>query len=244
MSKITVGFLDNYCFNDSSIHPKPMKEYAPEWYKNIKTNDTMPHEYFEYKSKVKTIKSCPSFVDVMKEGYVLLAHCDMILDYNSETEEHSWAIAYTWKNEISFDKPIETHGNQQMVNFLPAASNIKHVFKLNMPYVIKTEKGYSCRQIPMPYYFNPDWHISYGVLETDKVHEVNLQINFTTDKKQIVIKKGTPMCVYIPFKRDDYSLEVIDLYENKKLLNEIRGSKHKITSRFRKGYLDVGYWKD
>jgi len=52
------------------------------------------------------------------------------------------------------------------------------------------------------------------------------------------------LCVYVPYKREEHNIEVIDLYENKKLLNQVRGNKFKVTSRFRKGYLDTGYWSD
>jgi hypothetical protein len=240
MVTITFGCTDDYVFTDKSIHPQPMRNFAPEWYKNIPTNLPNPDEQFAYLSnRARTVKTCPSFIDVFKEGVVLLSVQDVLLKYISDIDEYAWQVPYTISNEISNNNMFENHGNTQYVNHLPKAANIKHVVKYNLPFTVHTPKGYSVRQLPMPYYFNPDWHMSYGILDSDNIHEINLQINITSADKEILIRKGEPLGVYVPFKREEHKLKVVRLHDNKKLLSKARYSRYITRARFKKAYKDL-----
>src|SRR5210317_793138 len=82
MVTITFGCTDDYVFTDKSIHPQPMRNFAPKWYKSIPTNLPNPDENFAYLSnRARTVKTCPSFIDVFKEGVVLLSVQDVLLKY-------------------------------------------------------------------------------------------------------------------------------------------------------------------
>lgn len=240
MSIIKIGFTDNRLWEDKEAHPQPMKNFAPEWYKNLNTNIKDTNAIFDRMSKAKTAKTCPSFMDIFKEGIVLIAHQDFIFRYDKKDNHYVWETATQVENEFC-RYAVESHGNAQFVDHLPTASNIEFVLKFNMPYCLYTDKGYSSRQMPMPYYFNPDWHVSYGTLATDTIHEVNLQINITTADKDIIIKKGEPLCVYIPFKREEHKLETFNLYDKKyeKYLKLSRKSRYINRSKFRFGYKDL-----
>jgi len=47
-----------------------------------------------------------------------------------------------------------------------------------------------------------------GVIDTDIYHEINQQVLYHGDGKDITIKKGDPFVMYVPFKREksDYSV--------------------------------------
>ena len=63
-------------------------------------------------------------------------------------------------------------------NHLPSSSGIVKILKIQFPMYIMTPPGYSCRQIPMTYLFdkNEDWESMYGVIKTDIINELNIQI--------------------------------------------------------------------
>lgn len=216
--------------------PEPASNFIPEWYKNVpvKKNIAYSDGYVpQLKSNYKSVKQCPSFVEVFKEGYVLKAVTDMWFYY----DELKNIYRYELPHEDSFQK-IEIHSNDQYVDYLPASSNIKFVFKYASPFLVFTEPGYSIRQMPIPYDFNKDWHSSYGVFKTDKLHEANVQINFTSNKKEILIKQGTPLCVHIPYKRIKTSVKIVDLNKNYKL--NAKWKKGRLLSslgNFKGGYL-------
>lgn len=237
MAKITFACLDELVLQDTTIHPKPISEVIPAWYKNIPTNLKEEHQ-FEYTSKVKTIKSCPSFVDIFKYGYVLLAPTDIVLQYDKETQDYGWETPYYWKTN-NMEKPITIHGNKQFVDHLPSNSGYNFVFKVNLPFCVYTPKDYLCLQLPYPYSFNDDWTSIYGKFETSKVHEVNVQIVHTSKNKEIVIKKGTPLCIYIPVRNDTLDMEVVNFYERKDLQKKYAKYNFIMSSKFRNAYRDL-----
>ena len=101
--------------------------------------------------------------------------------------------------------------NHQYVNHVQG--DVKHVFKLTYPYNIIVPKGYSIRQIPMFYDYNPEWHLAYGIFEADKMPEISVQLLYTSEDNEVVIKAGTPLGYYVPFKREKFSMEIGDYNE-------------------------------
>ena len=98
-------------------------------------------------------------------------------------------------------------------------------------------KGYSVYQMPMFYHFNQmkDWYVPYGVIGIDTHHEINQQIMYISDKKELIIKKGTPLATYVPFKREEFDFK----YEewNKELEDKALLSKGNIFTHFKNGYM-------
>lgn len=214
MSRIDFVVTSELLYYADDLLPQPTIKFIPEWFKQIRPILKNNYQFNKFKYQ-KNISSCPSFIDVFNEGYVLLAPIDYIIKVDTNGE---WA----WEVPIKFDKDkgnnipeVDVHNDNQMVEFLPEGADIKKVFKLNLPLEIFTPKGYSCRQIPFPYSFNSEWEAAYGLLKTDKIHEASLQIYIKTNK-EILIKQGTPLCVYIPFKRKKYKMKVHNYNNSKK----------------------------
>ena len=44
-----------------------------------------------------------------------------------------------------------------------------------------------------------------GIIDTDIYHDINVQMAYSGNEEEIFIKRGTPLCVYIPFKRTKYN---------------------------------------
>lgn len=214
---------------DKEIHPKPAINYLPEWLKNTppqidngSTAKLLP--------KIRTVKKCPSFTDIYKEGYILVAPFDIWLSVKivNDKEITEWRTPH---EELKLD----IHDVKQMVNYLPKESNVKQVFKLIYPFKCITPKGYSIRQMPLFYHYNNDWHVPYGVINTDKHHEINLQVCYTSKEEEVLIKKGTPLAHIIPFKRSSKINMKYKKY-NKKLHAKTLSSNFFIFRHFHNGY--------
>jgi len=221
INKITFGIIDDYLFYDKSIHPVHISEQIPEWYKSVPNNLYRKVSHFKYLNNLKTIRSCSSFVNVFKNGYVILAPTDILLIYNSESKTYNWEVPYVWKIMFPDRELIESHSGKQMLDYTPINKE-KIILKLNLPYTIFTNNGYSCIQMEVPYSYNEDWKIPYGILDTDKIHELNLQLIITTEDKEILIKKGTPLALYIPFKREKHIMNVVNINTNKKFFKRFK----------------------
>jgi len=151
----------------------------------------------------KTAKSCPSFVEILREGYVIPSPCDIYLYYNKEIDVWKWQTptGYGWV-DVSIHQPSQFQDYYE-------SSNVKYVFKINSLWNVYTPKGYSVRQIPMLYHNNKDFQAAYGVIKSDVFHQINTQILFTSDKDEIIIEKGTPLCYIVPYKRENYNYKVV-----------------------------------
>lgn len=233
-NKLTFVCADEGIFLNKELLPQPANKYIPKWYKNIK----VPHEINKDRpllskiTKPKTVRQCPSFIDVFEEGYVLPAPTD----YYISLENGVWE----WKTPISYNtffdsELIEFHGDIQFVNHLPSNSNIKGVFKIILPYGVFGPKGYNIKLLPIPYAFNDNYHCNYGIQNLDNIFELNIQINFTSNKKEILIRKGEPLGIIVPYKREEFEIEYEHIH-NSKWKNKIKSFHFKLLNTFNNRY--------
>jgi len=211
MSNIVFGTYNDILFNEKSLMPQPLKNFIPDWYKNI-TFEEDNNSNFNYIKYLKNVKSCPSFIDIFKFGYVIPAPVDYLIKVNSDN-------TYEWNTPMVFETEhglpaIQDHNDLQLIKHLPN-NEFKMVLKINLPLKVFTPKGYSCYQLPTPYTYNEYWESAFGMLRTDKLHPVNIQI-LIKNYGEFIIKQGTPLAVYLPYKRDNLKLKYVNLKENKK----------------------------
>jgi hypothetical protein len=209
---------------DESILPQPASKYIPQWFKNTPVELKGFNHNFKKLPDQRTVKSCPSFTDVFRKGYVIPCPFDVWLNLK-ENGDVDWRTP-----DDSFK--IEIHPNDQFVNHVQ--SNVRKVFKISNPFRIITPKGWSVLQLPMLYHFNPDFYVPYGIIDTDRHHEINQQIFYTSLDDEILIKKGTPLNYLIPFKRsEELEIELVDYNE---LHEQISANWFKVFSKFKNGY--------
>jgi hypothetical protein len=178
--------------------PKPAKSFIPEWFKNIPSSI----------ENVTTVKNCPSFPDYFSQGYIIPMWCDVKL--NSNGDSWSWN---TPSSLVSWD----VHGNEQFLDYTKTnfhGVEGQMVFKAICPWRIITPPGWSVLQLPLFYHFNQDWSILPGVLDTDIHHEVNQQVLYHGNGRDVTINSGDPFVLYIPFKRSEKLKKEIR-YQNK-----------------------------
>lgn len=171
------------------IQPKPAKKFLPDWWKDIPLMDGRGY----------TVKACPSFPDYFSQGYVLPLWGDVKLK-NLKKEQ-----IYTVDSD-NFVSNWSDHSDRQLLNHADVFINnkeINHIFKADSPWRIITPPGYSVLQLPMFYHFNKNFTSIPGIIDTDTYHEANVQI--LTYSEEVYIERGTPLCVYIPFKRTKYN---------------------------------------
>ena len=165
--------------------PRPAKHFIPEWFKDISSHIPM------------SVKVCPSFPDYFSQGYIIPMWSDVILKNNDQGWEYETGTKL-------FDWSI--HPNHQFIqynnaNFLGVEGQF--VFKANSPWRIITPPGWSVLQLPLFYHFNQEWSILPGVIDTDIHHEINQQVLYHGNGKEVQIKMGDPFVLYIPYKRSN-----------------------------------------
>ena len=202
--------------------PKPSKFFMPEHFK------TMPTHWEAEKTKLltldKTARICPSFHEIFTEGFVLPAHCDM--HFFMEEDKMHWTVSDS-------DFKLTGHPSYQYIDFMPNKS-IKAVYKIPYPYMAVLPKGYSVRQVPMIYHHNTEWEVAYGTYRGDQISDIQLQLFIKSEKDEVLIKQGEPLCYFIPFKREKFSMEIKKM--NDKYQELFNASQLKQRGKFKGAY--------
>lgn len=188
--------------------PKPAKNFIPQWFKDIPNNN------------LQSVKICPSFPDYFSQGYIIPMWVDSVLKYDKVTD------FWNWSTSIPGETKWDTHSNAQFVEHSkPTFNGIEgqFVFKTFCPWLAITPPGWSVLQLPLFYHFNQQWSILPGIIDTDIHHELNQQVLYHGNGKEVIIKCGDPFVLYIPFKRSNklkhetrYQTE-----EDKKIFNKL-----------------------
>mgnify|MGYP001238669998 CR=1 FL=1 len=198
----------------------PAKEYIPDWWKRV---GRMLDDNIKNKGSVK---NCPSFPEYITQGFVVPLWTDVHL--NIEHDKYEW---HSPDNMFNFS----SHGKNQFLDFVPqhVKDNSSIILKPNCPWRVKTPPGWSVWQLPMYYHFNNIFETLPGIIWSDIHHEINQQMMI---KKygEFVIKRGTPLAMYVPYERNKYTYDVSGPNtENAKWANE---SYIHVRSKFRGGY--------
>lgn len=194
--KITFVSRVPYLSKVEECAPQPMTKSIPDWWKNV---DVAQQVITRDERMFGNVKNCPSFSDYFSQGYVVTMWADTVIDFDKNTGE------WFWKSP-SEEFGWEHHPNWQFVDIAKPKVNSQSgyvVFKAVSPWSIITPPGYSVLQLPMFYNFNQDFTVMPGVLASDVEHTLNIQVLFHSDKKQLIIERGTPLAQFIPFKRND-----------------------------------------
>jgi hypothetical protein len=202
-------FIDTFDINQDFC-PQPSKNFIPEWYK--KTNPYLTKEIKPISGGVfpMTIKKCLPVFDSIIAGYTITTFVDVyvLLDKNEDNKEIQ---RYTWPtlDPIGFH-PIEQASLHPQQNGLPFP-------KWMNPWSIKTPKGYSVL-IKNPSHSDSIFTILEGIVDTD---DYNIPINFPFTMKdknfEGLIPAGTPIAQIIPFKRENWKMQIEKMIDSKKI---------------------------
>jgi hypothetical protein len=187
MSKIEFVSTIEGILGSEECLPRPAKYFIPKWFKDIPTGISA------------TVKQCPSFPDYFSQGYILPMWTDSILKYDKDSQNWAWTTP-------SRDILWSNHSDAQFIDYVDSSLNGiggKFVFKTDCPWKIITPPGWSVLQLPLFYHFNKEWSVLPGIIDTDIHHDINQQVLYHSDKPSIEIKKGDPLVLYVPFKRDN-----------------------------------------
>lgn len=189
--------------------PEPATRHVPEWYVSLAKFERSNSEKKLYpNNKVGSdaaavfTKMCPPFLDALTAGYVYVLEDDLHVDLDEEGRP-----TLTWGADMLLvDKRPKID--------LPVPDNchpIHYGWRMNWYY--KTPPGYSILVThPMNRHDLPFYTMS-GIIEADIWGLPVFTTFFLKRNFRGTIPKGTPIFQMIPFKRDDWELEIDDSKE-------------------------------
>jgi len=242
--RLTFGAISDDYFYTPTVHPIPIKDWNIGWYEKMKQASKENKLYFEKQNSSRTVRHCPSFVEIFQNGYVIPAPADYFIHLDKDGDL-IWHTSFSFLGQTG-NQDISFHYDDQLIDHLPNHSDYLRIAKINLPFKLFTPKGYSIQMMRMPYEDFSQWEAVYGMLRTDKNHNMNIQLAIKSHD-QIFIKQGTPLCLIVPFKREKFTHKMVDLSDKSKYT----GKFYKI---YKKHYLKTygsekpkfrqDYWKE
>ena len=209
----TIGVPKEYC-------PVPASKIIPEWYKNLES-------YIGEEKKPNgtggtniTAKRCMPIFDAITSGYIILTHTDLWVSQRPD-ENGKMQPAYEWPNFGA----LGHHAKEQLPDHPDGAGHEFIYPKWRNAWAIATPPGYSTLFIS-PLHRETPIMVFPGVVDTDTYNApVNFPFVLRDSKMDGLIPAGTPIMQVIPFKREEWQMEIggaKELQEQENMINRIR----------------------
>lgn len=232
---ITFKAIDENVFNVFDP-PVPAKKILPEWYKN-QSKLTTPGVFTiaDNGNPNHTVKACMPVFDVMSAGYIFT----LPVDVNFTNDGNGYVTSQWSSNNL---RPIESHPTSQFSEYkIPEGYHKGCAYKFIQPWVIETPPGYSCLFIQPALRDDLPFQVVPAIVDTDK-HPIKVNFPFFLKENfSGIIEIGTPIMQVIPFKREDWTHEVVeDLSQNnnKKWIS----AERKIGNRYKTFFRTIKKW--
>jgi len=228
---------------ENIIVPSPVKNHIPQWYKDGETYD-------EHGSAA--LKTCVPFLDVMLSGYVLTTIDDVriykedgvlyiedgVLKEDGSFEPYKKRHSHNHKVEENqiVSRLINERKSSTGSTIPRPAGHMQNHFVWSGKWGWKVPRGYS---VLVTHPFNrhdlPFTTLS-GIIDSDGwVPSGNIPF-FLREDFEGVIKKNTPIAQLLPFKRQDWEMQVSKILMSR---NKIDSKSHEKGSI---GYYKRKYW--
>lgn len=210
--------------------PQPGIKHVPEWYRSLakfnKSNEDItldPQNNLGTDGAQVSTKMCMPFLDATTAGYMYVLEDDLYVDLDKDGKP-----TLSWKGDVMLvdKRPIID------IVVPDNCHPIHYGWRMNWYY--ETPPGYSVLIThPMNRYDLP-FYVQSGIVESD-IWGLPVFIAFFLKRNfRGVIPKGTPIMQIIPFKRDNWELEVVD--------NDMDLDRHELMAENRRSML-YGYYK-
>lgn len=232
--------------------PEPASKNIPQWYKDLDSYLSGEKVPDGNGGTTGTIKRCMPVFDAINSGYIIKTPVDVYIsqkpaeykdkEHYQKTGEH---IALTdekiIQNNLSKTVPYYEWANFDILQFHPVEQASNHPNrnghqqsypKWINPWGIKTPPGYSVIFV-QPWHRESVFTIMPGIVDTDTYSApVNFPFVLNNIEWQGLIPAGTPIAQVIPFKREEWQMEL----GSKKDLENSNKTTTKLRTRFFDSY--------
>lgn len=185
--------------------PLPAIKKAPDFYKAIKSQSG-DHP------ATGTVKRCVPFLDAMSAGFIIPLWADLYVS------AENGGLHLSFPDLFPMSRSIDTHGYVQLPDHPLAEKPYgKDFLKFINPWLIQTDPGYSCLFTSPLNHLETRIKLLDGVVDTDTYYNnVHFPFLWTGGDGQFFIPKGTPLVQVIPFRREEFSLSVGTMEEDRR----------------------------
>jgi hypothetical protein len=234
MNKIT--FLQAYNdLADVFPLPEPGTKNVPNWYREQPAiageNPSIPQQG----NLRLTVKKCQAFFDAMSIGYILKVPVDIYID----TTEGKFELQIPAHLQRFSSLFISEHSAEQ-ISHLPFDKDIycDKVLRIHPTWMVQTDEGYSTIFMNPMHQESTPLNAVEAIIDTDKFWSDG-HLSFLVKKNfKGIIKQGTPMIQVLPFKREEWEMEIDKTFDSGKTEEQ----RARVRSTFQNGYR-LKFWQ-
>lgn len=221
--KNKIKFIANrsWLSEESQSRPVPTIKALPDWYKDADRFSMMPNGepwIGPDGGKIVTWKACPAIYDVMGTGYVYRTPCDIEF---FKTESGIVSARVLDDQYADF-----LHHRAPMAQFMHPLGYQKTHFAWWADWAVELPKGYSAIYSHPFNRFDLPFYTTGGIIDNDKVTLPGTMPFFIIDGWTGILPAGTPYAQIIPFKREDWTSQIV-LESQEKLFEKNRDNSFK-----------------
>ena len=201
-----VSFVSNrgWLTKESSSVPVPIIKTIPDWYRKADRFAKAPNgEYWKDVDggKTPTWKACPAIFDIMGTGYALKTPCDLKFFINEGGIIDCEVLDKQYNDFIQKRQP--------MPQFVTPYGYHEAHFAFWVDWNIKLPEGYSAIYIHPANRYELPFRTTDGIIDNDSVNVSGTYPFFVQNNFEGIIPAGTPFSQIIPFKREDWTSDII-----------------------------------
>jgi hypothetical protein len=194
--------------------PKPASDYIPEWYKKA-----IPYLSPDGKkaptldgTPMATIKKCMPVFDMMTAGYIMETPYDIYVRQTDTGPYFQWV-----------EQPAVAFQAMAQFQNHPYSRDIDYAVRIEIPWSIKTPKGWSIMVMEPQHRELGPIECSSGIVDTDDFSlPFNMFLKLRDSKFEGMIPAGTPFLQIIPFKREAWGSKLGGKNEREKYQSDWR----------------------
>lgn len=181
----------------------------------IKSKD-VPRKFLdrtEYPTHVLPTSTCPGLKKIVSCGFIIPAPADFEIITNGDMS------TFEWRSPMEFTKGvpnsqgyINSHAKEQTA---PLLSNfhdtLTTVVKIETPWRFEMSDDMVMLVLPVQYNNEDRFSAATGILDPRYSNTVNIQLFWKKINEKTLIRAGTPLCQFVPIRRNDLNLNTYDI---------------------------------
>lgn len=177
--------------------PLPATQFKPDWYNDL-------NAYLDPDKTFPSVKKCMPVFDVMTSGYIIFNSVDQEIYAQPNFTEGTTGF------DRRYPKGWEEFNEQEGHPYMQCPiGEPKDYMVISVPWQIKTPPGYSCL-IQKPYYHSEDrFEVMTAIIDTDVIDVPWHNWPAKLFSENFTIKAGEPVAQVIPFRREDWTHEIL-----------------------------------
>ena len=148
------------------------------------------------KTGYSTIKTCPAFVDILKNSFSIFSPCDIAIEIHKETKSSRWVTRTKYINVLQHNL-VEQMGQNN-----PFSEKGLHC-KIDLPFVFKSSEPINLFFTQPMYHSISDLTVIPGSIELNKKMGLQLNLNTFISNQHIEYDTGTEKTKIIHIKKGD-----------------------------------------